>query len=208
MNIETRLLARSEAGEGGRLLNASLLVEPGFAAVIPDPDQRTKVMTPLLTGILRNAIRYRTAYGAFRDECLLGVAVWLPPGAYPHGKVDNLLLLPSLRGMVHIGMTRAREMSEMEAAAVRHFPDEPTWYLQAFGVAPEAQGQGIGSRMILPVLERADANDQACYLETGTERNVRFYERFGFDIRETGVRLVSRGPTHWTMIRRPNPASS
>jgi ribosomal protein S18 acetylase RimI-like enzyme len=208
MHVETRPLARGETGLGGRLLNESLLVEPGFAAIVPDPRQRTRVMTPLLTGMLRNAMRYRSAWGGFVSGRLLGAAVWLPPGAYPHSKLENLMLLPSLRGMVHIGRSRVRDMAEFEAAAVRHFPEEPVWYLQAFGVSPEAQGQGIGSRLILPDLMQADTNGQSCYLETGTERNVRFYERFGFEVREAAAQLAPNGPTHWTMIRRPQTATS
>jgi hypothetical protein len=52
-------------------------------------------------------------------------------------------------------------------------------------------------------LETVDRTGMPAYLETGTERNVRFYERFGFEVREAGIQLAPCGPTHWTMIRYP-----
>lgn len=203
MDIEVRPLRRNEVKPGGRVIAGSLLVEPGFTAIIPDPGKRLKVMTPLMTGTLSHAVRLGTAYGAILDGKVLGVAIWLPPGAFPFNMMANLRLLPSLRGMRHIGLAKARELATVEENAKAHFPGEPVWYLQAFGVSPETQGQGIGSRLLQPVLDQADASGKACYLETGTERNVRFYERFGFEVRESDVNLVSEGPTHWTMIRQP-----
>lgn len=200
---EIRLLQRQELGESSRLLAESLQVEPGFSAVVPDPQKRLKMMTPLLNGMLGLARNHGSAYGAFQDDRLVGVACWLPPGGYPHTKLENLRLLPSLRGMMHIGLSSARNMTAMEEATQQHFPKEPVWYLQALGISPVTQGQGIGSKLILPILDRADAHGESCYLETGTERLVHFYERFGFEVHETDVQLAPHGPTHWTMIRRP-----
>ena len=51
------------------------------------------------------------------------------------------------------------------------------------------------------ILQRDTAD---VYLETGTERNVRFYERFGFRVREAGVALGPGDVRHWTMIREPH----
>lgn len=203
MDVVIRPLEKREAREAGQVVAESLLVEPGFAAIVPDESTRRKVLTPLLTGTVRNAIRHGSAYGAIGEGRILGVAVWLPPGAYPFDIVTNLRMLPSLRGTLHVGFAKARELAAMEGNAELHFPREPVWYLQALGVEPGTQGQGIGSKLLQPVLTLADAKRQACYLETGTVRNVRFYERFGFQIREAAARLAPTGPTHWTMLRRP-----
>lgn len=208
MSVEIRRVTRNQMSEAGKVIAESLLVEPGFVSVIPDAGKRLKVLTPLMTGALRHAVRLDSGYAAVSDCRVLGVAVWLPPGTHPSGLIDNLRMLPSLRGMIHIGLSKARDMATTEKNAEAHFPDEPVWYLQALGVSPEAQGQGIGTRLIQPVLDRADVQGDSCYLETGTERNVRFYERFGFEIREADVRLAPYGPTHWTMIRRPQPITT
>jgi ribosomal protein S18 acetylase RimI-like enzyme len=80
----------------------------------------------------------------------------------------------------------------------------PHWYLWALGVEPNCQGRGIGSRLILPVLTRADQDEVPCYLETESERNVAFYERRGSKVVSDGyppglqIRM-------WTMWRDPSP---
>lgn len=208
MDVEIRPVTQDRVADAGRVIAASLLVEPGFVAMIPDPWKRLKVLTPLMTGALRHAVRLGTAYAAVADGRVSGVAIWLPPGAYPPGVIDNLRMLPSLSGMIRIGLTKARDMATTEKNAEAHFPKEPIWYLQALGVSRDAQGQGIGTLLMRPVLDQVDVNGDSCYLETGTERNVRFYERFGFEVREAGVQLAPYGPTHWTMIRRPRPVTT
>lgn len=54
------------------------------------------------------------------------------------------------------------------------------WYLSIVGVAPEAQGRGLGSQLLMPTLAEADAAVAQCYLETFSARNIRFYNRLGF----------------------------
>jgi GNAT superfamily N-acetyltransferase len=59
-------------------------------------------------------------------------------------------------------------------------PDEPVWHLDTIGVAPKAQGIGIGAALMEHGLARAHAEGASVFLETGTLRNVPWYERFGF----------------------------
>lgn len=54
------------------------------------------------------------------------------------------------------------------------------WYLSILGVAPEAQGQGVGARLLAPTLSEADAAGAHSYLTTFSPRNIRFYERIGY----------------------------
>ncbi|MFX1401800.1 MAG: GNAT family N-acetyltransferase, partial [Promethearchaeota archaeon] len=49
------------------------------------------------------------------------------------------------------------------------------------GVSPDHQNQGIGSKLINIMLDYLYPN-LPVYLETETERNVRFYERLGFKV--------------------------
>jgi ribosomal protein S18 acetylase RimI-like enzyme len=57
---------------------------------------------------------------------------------------------------------------------------ESAWYLSIVAVAPSAQGQGIGGRLIESTLAEADGSDVQCYLETFDPRNFGFYRRLGF----------------------------
>lgn len=79
---------------------------------------------------------------------------------------------------------------------------EPHWYLWALGVASEAQRQGVGARLLEPVLKTAAEGGVPCYLETQTERNVAFYRKRGFEtVREE--RMPALDLPIWFMVRRP-----
>ncbi len=69
------------------------------------------------------------------------------------------------------------------------------------GVRPDAQRRGLGSKLIEPVLRRADRDGVACYLETSDRANVAYYERFGFKVVDDALALVPNGPTHVAMRR-------
>ena len=54
------------------------------------------------------------------------------------------------------------------------------------------------------VLETCDAEGIPAFLESSKERNISYYERFGFEV--TGEeRLPKGGPPFWTMWREPRP---
>ncbi len=61
-------------------------------------------------------------------------------------------------------------------------PDAPHVHLGPIGVAPEHQGQGVGSALMERYVEYLEQNRIAGYLETDKAVNVRFYEKFGFKV--------------------------
>ncbi len=69
-------------------------------------------------------------------------------------------------------------------ALARIHPKEPHWYLFAVGVVPEATGQGRGTALLEPVLERCDSERLPAYLEASSEDNARLYARLGFEPRD------------------------
>jgi ribosomal protein S18 acetylase RimI-like enzyme len=76
------------------------------------------------------------------------------------------------------------------------------WYLWGLAVKPSRQGQGIGGMLMQPVLARADADRLPCYLETMNEKNVPFYERYGFRVMSDGA-VPRHGLRIWAMLREP-----
>jgi GNAT superfamily N-acetyltransferase len=89
------------------------------------------------------------------------------------------------------------------AAATRHLrPATPHHLLASLGVVPSCRRRGTGSALLAPVLERADRNVVAAYLETSAEENLPFYAGHGFEV--TGHLVVpGGGPPVWAMARRP-----
>jgi GNAT superfamily N-acetyltransferase len=72
---------------------------------------------------------------------------------------------------------------------------------RVLGTDPSAQGQGLGSAVLHPVLEQCDADGVGAYLESSKERNIGFYARHGF--RVTAELRMPRGPKLWAMWREP-----
>ena len=58
-----------------------------------------------------------------------------------------------------------------------------TWAkVVAVGARSESQGQGLGSALVEVGTTRADAAGVPCYLETGTQSNIDFYAKRGFEV--------------------------
>ena len=64
----------------------------------------------------------------------------------------------------------------------RHEPLNQHWHLGPIGVLPAYQGIGIGTMLMERFCNEVDACMAEAYLETDVDKNVRFYEKFGFKI--------------------------
>ncbi|MCP3922334.1 MAG: GNAT family N-acetyltransferase, partial [Desulfobacterales bacterium] len=64
----------------------------------------------------------------------------------------------------------------------RHEPSGQHWQLGPIGVLPSHQGLGIGSMLMERFCKEVDACKAEAYLETDLDKNVRFYEKFGFKV--------------------------
>lgn len=129
-----------------------------------------------------------------------GATCWNPPGQIPHGLLLNISLLPDMARVAGVGGI-ARAVGALDFLEKRH-PKQPHYYLLGIGVEPSHQGQGIGSALLRPMLERCDREGMPSYLESSKGRNVPLYERHGYRIVEE-VRLPKGGPPVWLMWRDP-----
>ena len=135
----------------------------------------------------------------YTDPGLRGIASWTPPGLGHTSTAELLGLLPRMAALWGRWLPRAlRGLSFMEA----HFPAEPHWHLPFLGVAPEAQGQGVGSALMRPMLDRADREGTPAYLEASTTRNRDLYLRHGFAVLDV-MHMPGDGPPLWRMWREP-----
>ena len=81
-----------------------------------------------------------------------------------------------------------------------HFdPDEPHIHLGPIGVAPELQGQGVGTVLMNRYIGYLRQEQLPGYLETDKPENVRFYEKFGFTVQREEELI---GVPTWYMWRK------
>lgn len=72
--------------------------------------------------------------------------------------------------------------SVWHAEWARHEPLKQHWHLGPIGVLPSYQGIGIGTILMKRFCDEVDACKAEAYLETDVDKNVRFYEKFGFSV--------------------------
>ncbi len=156
----------------------------------------------------QKVIKYCLLYGVIHTlPAVEGVACWLPPGnaGFPAARIirSGLWALP-----LRFGAADYRRFNSLLSIAEeirRRIAPDPDWYLWLLGIETGLQGQGVGGRLISPILHRADRENQYCYLETEKEENIRFYERHGFRVAESqdipylGIRTSA-------MVRKPGSA--
>ncbi|MEM1118038.1 MAG: GNAT family N-acetyltransferase [Bacteroidota bacterium] len=134
------------------------------------------------------------------DGRLAGLALWLPPDGQGSLRWREMACLPAL--LRAFGLWRLPAALREYGAFDRAFPASGRFhYLGLLAVDPEAQGRGVGSALLRRGLDRADAEGAEAYLETGTEANVGFYARHGFEVE--GRIPLPTAPTHWAMRRPP-----
>lgn len=203
---EVRLATADDIGPLAAMLARAFAHDPFFGHLAGDAPERGERMRVGWAGLLRHASDGLSTTYTTTD--LAGAALWHPPGYHGAGFVAGLRMLPSLARLAG-GYGRLRTISivveALEARRSHHVPG-PHFYLSALGVDAARQGQGIGSALVQPVLERADADGTPAYLETAVARNVLLYERLGFDVVEE-VTLPATDIRGWLMLRPPAQAS-
>ena len=128
-----------------------------------------------------------------------GGAFWTPPGKWKLGILQQLLLTPQVAKCA-TWKRLPKVMSGLNGIEKEH-PSAPHYYLLALGVEPELQGEGIGTQLMAPVLEKADRERMPAYLESSKEKNLPLYERNGFKV--TKEHTIKDGPKIWLMWRDP-----
>jgi GNAT superfamily N-acetyltransferase len=136
------------------------------------------------------------------DPSIGAAAVWLLPVDEAHAKAESTAKAEFLAEALgtHGSDTYHRIVDFMRPRAMAVVA-QSAWYLSIVGVAPAAQGQGIGARLLQSTLAEADAAGASCYLETFDARNPRFYERLGFCAVGTHVEPATRAA--YTIMNRP-----
>lgn len=149
---------------------------------------------------LRIGIKYGEVYGTSVN--LEGIAIWHTPKNvnYPY---LNYLIKGGFKLPFKFGIKIAKKITFIKAVndSMRNiYMKAPYWYLGLICVDPKFQGQGFASKLIKPMLTRIDNEKLPIYLETTLERNIGFFEYFGFNKLEEII-IPNTSIINWSMIR-------
>lgn len=172
-----RLADETEAGVAAQILGRAFVRDPVLKAFVGEGQAARMARYFELECDVALA-----GYGeVWLDDDGVGAALWRRPGGYPEPLSIQLRMLPRYLRLFPRQFVRA---SRSLNALARLHPREPHWYLFAVGVLPEATGEGRGTALLEPVLQRCDAERLPAYLEASSEDNARLYTRLGFERRD------------------------
>jgi ribosomal protein S18 acetylase RimI-like enzyme len=112
-----------------------------------------------------------------------GVALW---DFERNEKMSLHYIWRNLAFLFRIGIKSVIRIVKSEAHIHNNFRKYPRYcHLYMIGVLPEAQGKGLASTFMNPMLQTMKAKSIPVFLETANLRNVVIYKKKGFKIFET-----------------------
>lgn len=138
------------------------------------------------------------------SEELNGFAAWIPFG-FTGNKAIPFLKSGGLKLILHSGFGIINRLSAYEKYAMnlkKEFTEHYDWYLFNLSVKKDAQGKGIASKLMRPMLEFCDAEKMVAYLETNKESNVSLYNHYGFELKKEEL-IPKTTVMHYAMVRNP-----
>ena len=196
-------LSKKHIVPAGIMLGKALIDDPLSIHVIPDSNERKLKMKHVFQTTTCLAVRYGESYAS--SENLEGVANWIPFETFKEYKFR--MLKCGIKSRIYkIGLKASKRFKPIGKYATKmhkkHAPGKH-WYLETLGVDPNFQGKGIGSSLMNFKLKEIDLQGLPIYLETSTEKNVRFYEKMGFKVVEEVV-IPETEVTQYYMLREVN----
>jgi ribosomal protein S18 acetylase RimI-like enzyme len=196
--IEVRRATVADADLVGRTLADAFVDDPVFNWLIPSVRHNARLRI-FFTCVARSYLQ-RGKEGYVEGDGR-AAALWSAPGAWELQPTDVARDLRDMVLALGLRLGRGQVQSQLESL----HPKEPThWYLGYLGTRGVDQGRGLGSAMLRTVLDQADRDSVAAYLESSCERNLTLYRRHGFEVVEE-FSALGKGPSIWRMWRDPQP---
>ena len=135
-----------------------------------------------------------------------GFAVWLPFG-FTGSKTLPFLTNGGLRLIFYSGFGIIGKLLTYETYAMnlkKEFTKNYDWYLYNLSIKKSAQGKGLASKLMYPMLKFCDDERMIAYLETNKEANVGLYKHYGFELMKE-EKIPKSTVIHYAMVREPKP---
>ena len=170
-----------------------------FTNGVYDPVASKLIMKTTLAAMKDDAVIYADS------EELNGFAVWVPLG-FTGSKTLPFLRNGGVRLLLRSGLGIIRKLLVYESFAMnlkKKYTGHVDWYLYNLSVRQSAQGKGIASKLMRPMLRFCDDEKMLVYLETNKESNVSMYDHYGFELKEN-IMIPGSPVMHYAMVRDPN----
>jgi ribosomal protein S18 acetylase RimI-like enzyme len=197
-SIELEPLSAAQIDAAAIALAHAFRPSPMFHYLFQDTDEQERQSPALFRQLLRYARRVGTVSTTLPAP--VGTVVsWPVPTdetALASASEDSLAAMPELLGQATLARF-VTLIAHVDSHVAQLMP-ATYWYLTVLGVAPEAQGQGIGGALVRRCLGQAAEAGMPVCLWTDTEPNVRFYQGLGMSLVGDGLMPGSTVP-YWIL---------
>lgn len=172
------------------ILAVSFKNDPQVNWYLEESRNRNK-LTILIDYVFEETIRKGEIY---ISEDNMATALW---NSDKKEKISLNYVFRNLSFLFRIGIKSTIRILKMDKLAYSQYPKNRSYsHLYLIGVLPEAQGKGLASLLMNPILAEKKANKIPVYLETANQKNVEIYKRKGFRIINT---FQTENPTIYFM---------
>lgn len=190
---------KKETPRAGEVLASAFEHDPVWQALFQDATPMQRIAA--FEAPVRYCLKYGQVYAP--SAALEGVAAWTP-GELANMTPWRMLWSGAMGAGMRMGATLGKQMMQVfapiEADRKATMRGQAYIYLLVIGVAPQYQGQGHAGKLLRALIAESERAQVPIYLETQTERNVRLYEHFGFEVVKEMVLPVVALPM-WEMVR-------
>jgi GNAT superfamily N-acetyltransferase len=189
-----RRVERGDIEAAARTLAAAFHDDPVCRFAWPNDDKRLRRSDRSFASQIRILWNRREVH---TDDQFSSVAVWARPGEWQiPNKAVARVLATSLRTRVRM----AALLAYLRTDALH--PEEPHWYLEFLGTAPDKQGKGCGALVLARGLAQADEEGLPVWTWSSNQRNLAFYHRHGFEVLDE-LPFARGGPPIFPIRRDP-----
>jgi GNAT superfamily N-acetyltransferase len=200
-SLDHRDLTSEEIVAAAAVATQAFIDDSYFRFLMSEERVRARALPLLFSSQLRHGGDHaHTVTARGESGNIVGVALWVEPGHWPPPLSLQVAQMPSsLRALYRHPGTLRRAGTYLRTILKVH-PKELNWYLPLLAVDPSVQGQGAGTMLMNEGVSRMEKDGVGGYLETQKEENHAFYNRFGYELRDT-LHPLPDGPPYYTMWR-------
>jgi GNAT superfamily N-acetyltransferase len=198
--VDITPLAPGEQAEATAVITASFLDDPLTTYLLRR--RRPETISLLFGSLVADAMDEGGGWAARCGGRIIGVSVWLPPGASPVPLTRHMRRLSRWLRLASIDPPGFTRMVRAGEALDALHPAEPHWFLSILALDQAHRGAGIGRRLVEAGMEPAHAAGLPVHLDTSRPENLPIYEKLGFRI-GAEIQPLPGSPTAWGMQAAP-----
>lgn len=194
-------LLKKDVRQAGMVLADAFRDDPVWKKVFSDA--RLAQQQSVFEVPVRYCLRYGQVYAT--SENLESIITWVP-GNLADMTIWRLICSGTVWSGSKGGFRLASKIEPIfrpiEADRQTNMKGIPHLYVPILGVATGFQGQGLGGKLLNSLITESERAGVPIYLETETEKNVRWYGKFGFEtIKQIALPIIDL--PMWEMVRKP-----